>query len=201
MSALDDAGLGPDESVTVNLHGISLRSALNHVLRQLNLTFILVDEVMLITTPVVAEELLKVCVYDVRDLIAGEQDNYRVNELIDVIESSVAPQTWTASGGGVGDIRTIHPGLLVVSQSQLVHEEIGELLLVLRQIGRQIPDNLGALSGQTARRIVTRHYLVVPEKGPADRFGVIFSCEWERIQRVPLGLWCGGGRFQRSAWQ
>jgi hypothetical protein len=67
--ALEDAGLGPDEPVTMNLHNVSLRSALNHLLRRFDLTYIIKDEVLLITTPEVADENLTVKVYPVADLV------------------------------------------------------------------------------------------------------------------------------------
>ncbi len=67
--ALDAAGLGPNDPVTINIRGISLRSALNNMLRQLKLTYIIQDEIMLITTPEEAEQHLVVKVYPVADLV------------------------------------------------------------------------------------------------------------------------------------
>jgi hypothetical protein len=67
--ALEEIGIGPDEPVTVNLHGISLRSALRLLLKQLQLTYIIRDEVLMITTPEEAEAQLVVKVYPVADLV------------------------------------------------------------------------------------------------------------------------------------
>ena len=53
--ALEDAGVGTDVPVTIDLKGISLRSALNLMLRKLNLTWLIEDEVLLITIPEEAE--------------------------------------------------------------------------------------------------------------------------------------------------
>jgi tetratricopeptide (TPR) repeat protein len=69
MPALEEIGIDPQEPVTVNLHGISLRSALRLMLKQLELTYIVQDEVLMITTPEAAEAELVVKVYPVADLV------------------------------------------------------------------------------------------------------------------------------------
>ena len=51
-------GIGTDTPVTKNLKGITLRSALRLMLRELSLTYIIKDEVLLITTPEEAESQL-----------------------------------------------------------------------------------------------------------------------------------------------
>jgi hypothetical protein len=67
--ALEEIGIGPDEPVNVSLHGVSLRSALRLLLKQLQLTYIVQDEVLMITTPEEAESQLVVKVYPVADLV------------------------------------------------------------------------------------------------------------------------------------
>ena len=67
--ALEAIGLDPNEPVTVNLHNISLRSALRLMLKKLQLTYIIQDEVLMITTPEEAESQLVVKVYPVADLV------------------------------------------------------------------------------------------------------------------------------------
>ncbi len=56
--ALEDVGIGTDAPVTKHLKGISLRSALRLLLRDLDLTYMIEDEVLLITTPEEAEARL-----------------------------------------------------------------------------------------------------------------------------------------------
>ena len=60
---LEELGINTDETVTVNLHNISLRSALRLMLKDLQLTYIIQDEVLMITTPEEAEANLVVKVY------------------------------------------------------------------------------------------------------------------------------------------
>ncbi|MEM6330390.1 MAG: hypothetical protein AAF790_09085, partial [Planctomycetota bacterium] len=67
--ALEDLGIGADEPITVNLRNISLRSALRIMLKQLELTYIIKDEVLQITTEEAAALELTVKVYPVGDLV------------------------------------------------------------------------------------------------------------------------------------
>src|SRR4051794_16023321 len=67
--ALEEAGVGTDAPVTVSLHNITLRSALRLMLKSLGLTYIIQDEVLLITTKETAEQQLVVKVYPVADLV------------------------------------------------------------------------------------------------------------------------------------
>jgi tetratricopeptide (TPR) repeat protein len=69
MPSLEDAALTADEPVTVNLSNITLRSALRLMLKQMQLTYVIRDEVMIITTPEQAETELIAKVYPVADLV------------------------------------------------------------------------------------------------------------------------------------
>lgn len=68
-AALDELGISPDDPVNVNLNNVSLRSALRIMLKPLDLTYIIEDEVLLITTEEYAETRLVVKVYPVGDLV------------------------------------------------------------------------------------------------------------------------------------
>ena len=137
IPALDEIGVGGDEPININVHDISLRSALRLMLKQHQLTYIVDDEVLLITTPDEADSRIKVCVYDVRDLVDGNAAS-ALNELTDVVTSSVSTDSWTQSGGGRGSVRSYPPNLLIISQSQGVHGQIQDLLKKMRQM-RQPP--------------------------------------------------------------
>jgi len=67
--ALDEIGIGSDSPITRNLRGISLRSALRLMLKDLDLTYVVRDEVLLITTQEEAESKLVTKVYPVGDLV------------------------------------------------------------------------------------------------------------------------------------
>ena len=133
VPALEDAGLTPDEQVTVNLQRISLRSAMRL--------------------------LLKTAATDVRNSQRSSDDHdargggKRIGRLrvrrpqLDrrkkrrqTIEfagrrDSVVrgEETWSKNGKGEAEINSLQPGLLVVSQTQAVHEQISGLLGVIRE--------------------------------------------------------------------
>jgi hypothetical protein len=104
------------------------------MLEPLGLTYIIQNEVLLITTPETAEAELTTCVYDVRDLQQGIRSGLDFDPLIDAIISCISPETWAENGGGEADIRPLQPGFLVVSQTAAVHEEIEELLNAIREL-------------------------------------------------------------------
>jgi len=67
--ALQDVGVDTNTPITKSLRGISLRSALRLLLRELDLTYVIKDEVLLITTPEQAGNDLVLKVYPVADLV------------------------------------------------------------------------------------------------------------------------------------
>jgi hypothetical protein len=80
--ALDAVGVGSDVWVTRNLKGISLASALRLMLNDLDLTYVIEDEVLLITTRERAEASAQVRVYNVAPLL---QDGLTAEELADAL--------------------------------------------------------------------------------------------------------------------
>jgi len=71
--ALDDLGVSSDTPITISLQGVSLRSALRLLLKQHQLTYVIQDEVLLITSPEEAENRLVTKVYPVADLVIPVQ--------------------------------------------------------------------------------------------------------------------------------
>lgn len=162
LQALDDLGISPDDPIDVDLQRISLASALRIMLRQLDLTYIISDEVLLITSEEEALTRLTVAVYPVGDLLVrkgGGQgqteaaatssddstnndegdakptrpNGYNMDALINVIISNVVSDTWVQNGGPEAEIVPLQPGLLVISQTQDVHEQIANLLTAIRR--------------------------------------------------------------------
>lgn len=175
VPALEDAGIGPDEPVSINLRNISLRSALRLLLKQVQLTYVIQDEVLIITTPEEAESHLIVCVYDVRDLRGKNQPGSPppqplgasawadYDPLMGVITSCVSTETWAENGGGEAEIRSLKPGLMVISQTQAVHDEIRGLLASIRlTLGESAKEDTADLKApaRDPDSIVTRNYLI-----------------------------------------
>jgi hypothetical protein len=71
--ALSDVGVTPETLVTKNLKGISLRSALRLLLKDLQATYMIKDEVLLITSQDVADQNMTTKVYPVADLVIPVQ--------------------------------------------------------------------------------------------------------------------------------
>ena len=71
-AALEELTISPETEVSVSLRNVSLRSALNIMLREPGLdelTYVIDDEVLMVTTEEDANESLKVKVYPVADLV------------------------------------------------------------------------------------------------------------------------------------
>jgi len=60
------------------------------------------------------------------------QRDARVRQIIDLIETTVAPESWRDKGGSIGTIKEIN-GQLVITQNSAGHREIGGLLSKLRE--------------------------------------------------------------------
>jgi hypothetical protein len=161
--ALEEMGINANEPVHVDLRGISLRAALRLMLKPLQLTYIIEDEVLMITTPEEAESQLVICVYDVRDIV-DRVDDQSVEQLRDTIASCIATDTWTENGGGEADIRRLKPALLVISTTRAVHDEVRGLLATIRAMRERPDTQAGAAkpvaAGPEADQVVTRAYLL-----------------------------------------
>jgi hypothetical protein len=137
-TALEEAGIGTDSSINVTIHNISLRSGLKLMLRKLPLTWIVRDEVLMITTKEVAERDLDTCVYNVQGLV-DDSDPKSVKALIDVIYGCVQTDTWAENGGGQAEVRPLPSGLLVISQTPAIQEEVSALLNKIRKMREKAP--------------------------------------------------------------
>lgn len=116
--ALSDEGLDPETPVTCSHKIIKLRSALNLLLRDLDLTYVVDNEVLEITTMAAAQERLETKVYAVTELV--ENCGEKLESLVDIITTCIAPESWTEVGGE-GSIRPLvlnDQSVLVISQTR-----------------------------------------------------------------------------------
>jgi len=140
QEALKDAGLDPAAIlVTKSLRDISLRSALKLILNNWQLTYIIDNEVLLITTKDSASASLKTKVFEVRDLVGiknGSPDAEALSDIIQLITSTVEPESWKTEGGsGHGSLRSFTKNgfcVLVAYQTFDAHEKVAALLDELR---------------------------------------------------------------------
>lgn len=123
-AALQDQGVDPSSPVTLELSGITLRSALKLMLQPLQLTYIVEDEVMKITTLERANETLVTRVYPVRDLA---DDYEELQSVIEAIQAGCDQAGWsTTSNKSISGVKKSRS--LVIRQTHAVHDEIEALL-------------------------------------------------------------------------
>jgi hypothetical protein len=142
-SGLPEAGINVSKPVTISVDGISLRSALRLILAKLGATYIVSDEVLLITSHEKADEMIFTRTYPVEDLLTpptfqpgegkqGSKYDDAYEPLVKVIMRTIKPESWEQNGGP-GDIAAIAAAKsLVISQTYEVHEKVLNLLRSLR---------------------------------------------------------------------
>lgn len=132
--ALEEVGIGTDSPVTLQVDGVTLRSAMRLLLRDLELTYTIDDEVLFITTEEMAEENLQTRIYRVDGLIGNsDPSSLDFDGLIEMVTTTVNPDSWEEVGG-TGTMTSANR-TLVISQTQETHEEIEALFGALRGVG------------------------------------------------------------------
>ena len=198
-TALNDAGIENSAPLTVNLENVTLESALRRLLRPMELTYQVHNEVVQITTPEIAESQSIIRRYPVRDLVdygAGiASADY--DSLIETITSIVAPQTWEFVGGP-GTLEVYAPAwCLAVRQTAEVHSTIADLLRQLREKHTTLTDEQKAqaqkLAEQREQEICVDIYHYVGE-GESPAVGEIVELLQEVLINQPLEFRAVGNR-------
>ncbi|MBC8873273.1 MAG: hypothetical protein H8E44_27880 [Planctomycetes bacterium] len=140
--ALDDVGIGDDVPITFRANDMRVRHALIHILRNIELTWVCRNHALVITTPDEADDMLLTMAYPVADLLGKKLgtdmfgDPQRLashDDVIDLLTSVVAPQTWDDVGGPGSFEFCPHIAVLVVSQAPDVHGHVADLLGKVRR--------------------------------------------------------------------
>jgi hypothetical protein len=194
LGALEEAGVGTDTPVTANLRQVTLPVALALVLEPLDLTYVIRDEVMLVTTAEVASQELPTVVYPAADLLqygqpqvgTGQQD---FDTLIEVITTSVLPNSWDEVGGPATISESAATSSLCISQTRVAHDEILRLLAGLRQLRTPLAEPPRAAARAAAPvpmdaagyndDIVTRMYNLSPKADVGQLFTTLRAIEPE----------------------
>jgi len=141
--ALQDVNMGTDTPITKCIQNVTFRSALNLVLHDLDLTWVIRDEVMMITTPEEAELQLIRRVYDVAQLVTVQDlDGNRWQDfgpLIRAVTTTVAPESWQGVGGpgSIAELEYRGAVVLIIRQTHEVQEQVVDLLEELSQFADQ----------------------------------------------------------------
>ncbi len=140
---------GEPTRVSCDYANIPRRSALGLMLDELELTWVIDREVLLITTPRKAEHMLSTKICDVADLVRYRDEQGRplvdTVPLMELITRTVSPRTWEEAGGpgSLACHRCQNAETLVVRQTARVHEEIAKLLADLRAVAGKNPTRTG----------------------------------------------------------
>lgn len=164
-AALDAVASSPEVEVSITIGNVTLRSALELMLQNAgegDLTYIIDKEVLMITTQEEAEKRLDTRVYRVDDLTedsrfatAAERDA-GVDQLSDVIVSTVEHESWMENGTGEGEIQFFGPGMMVISQTRRVHDQVETVLQRLRTAKAEIDSDAAEEHAAAASQPVTR---------------------------------------------
>lgn len=127
---LEEYGLSLDMPITAHVSGgLPLAVALDVVLREAGLTWIVRDDLLEVTTPQQARERLFVHIHDVSNL-AETTDGIQL--LVSLVRDAAAPHTWDTTGG----LGSISPtgSAIAVSQSWRVQRQVAGFLDVLSRL-------------------------------------------------------------------
>ncbi|WP_417388085.1 hypothetical protein [Gimesia sp.] len=147
---LEEVGLTPRTPVTIEVKGIKSKSVLNLLLEPLDLAYVMRDEVVVITSRTRSLGKPYVASYPVADLavpiplagpVPADETASAANtpaidfeSLIDLIQSTVDPDSWETVGGN-GSIRPHAASQsLVIRQTSQTHQRIEDLLTRLRRL-------------------------------------------------------------------
>lgn len=149
---LADAAVDPSAPVSWTLHKpVTLEAALHLILEEFDLTFVIQDEVLKITSKDKADECRTSEVYPVGDLIGPPPGSF--GTIIQVITSSVNPDSWDDVGGPNPDIQ-VGPGYcLVITQTREGHAEIRNLLAKIRATAKDSLASRDHLTTVSAYRV------------------------------------------------
>ncbi len=142
---IDEQGIAEEEvndlltrPVEIELTDVPLERALDRLLAPVGLAWYPWQGGVMVTTQTRASEDLQPVVYDARDLVVRRiptEEGWEIvwydSELIDLIKTCVAPETWDDAGGAGSAL--VFDGMLVVNQTWDVHRQLASLLKRLRR--------------------------------------------------------------------
>ncbi|MBX7074989.1 MAG: hypothetical protein K1X71_17745 [Pirellulales bacterium] len=123
---LEEAGVAADTPVNLHLSGVKLRNALDLMLENLDLAWIVKNQVLVITTRDAASEHLVTRVYPVADMVTISKCREDHESLISIVVNTIAPDSW-GDAGGQGAVEYFR-GVLVVTQTETIHDKLDNLL-------------------------------------------------------------------------
>jgi len=130
---LEEASVSLDTPITKSFKDISLQSLLRLMLKDLELTYVIREEAIVITTPEDAESHERMVAYPVQDLTQVGEGLFDAESLAELVEACIAPDKWGAHSGPP-TILPLDDGWLIFEQTDPVHEQVAGFLAAMRQI-------------------------------------------------------------------
>ncbi len=134
VNALEEIGLTPDVPISIDLKSISLRSFLRLMLRDLDCTYVIKDEVMQITTTEAAERNRVTIAYKMDQQLAS-----RSEKIVKAMTTTVTPSAWNTAGGPCSVVPVDH--VLVVSATEEVHVKVADFMKLLSEAFEESKSN------------------------------------------------------------
>lgn len=137
-TAIDDIGVDTTVPITRKLTNVSLRSALELMLAELDLALLIEPGMLVVTSIEEYEDHQSTVIYPAADLMPLTENNlYDHDELSDMIYTFVDPTSWP-EGTGPGAIREFC-GAIIFTQMEEAHRHTIELLQGLRKLKSASP--------------------------------------------------------------
>lgn len=154
-SGVRDVAIDPTATpVDLTIKNVALRSVLDLILSPFNLTYVIKDEVLLVTSKDKAATMLETRLYDVRDIVVREGENHTeivtFDPLMDAVRMTVNPLTWDTNGGPCSLMSFNSNGIcgLIVVQTYHGQDQVENLLTQLRRL-KPAPQPAAASQPQT----------------------------------------------------
>ncbi|MGB7345533.1 MAG: DUF4974 domain-containing protein [Pirellulaceae bacterium] len=119
--ALEEIGLSPDVPVNIDLTHVTLRSFLRLMLRELDLTYVISHEVLIITTEEAAIQYMTLETYSFYEGLSNQS-----SEIVKALTVSVAPDAWTTNGGKCS-VSVVENVLFVLAHGS-IHDGVADFM-------------------------------------------------------------------------
>ncbi|MCE9528582.1 MAG: hypothetical protein K8R36_21265 [Planctomycetales bacterium] len=138
---LEEAAIHLDSPVNLSMREVALESFFRHLLEEREMAILIRDEALVITTKDDARSNLTTRTYPVLDLVSytvtsnnGSRTTVTdYDSLIEVITTTLDPDSWDDVGGPGSIAEFVNAGALVTSQTRENHQRIATLLNSLRR--------------------------------------------------------------------
>ena len=166
FKSLEQLGLSCDMPISFQLKNVPAELVLRLIFNQLKLSYYVDSGVVIVTSEEAMAQNLSVSMYNVKDLVgegghatlvpAGvfsggdmgpnvSQSYINAIHLGYMIQEFVDPKSWKMGANSAHGTLSIYRGILIVRQTEAVHEEIGKLLDQLRDKLQQSPSETPAV--------------------------------------------------------